>query len=359
MALPTHFKHASKPSTSSSSGGSSAYFPQLPPMTPQRRKALLLLPLLSTIFFLALYSLSSTNSIPPPPPLATSQDALSSSLPYYLSKLDTSLREAFARHPKLASDPYPSPIYPVDLTPSQLVRYAHLIPSHPLHNFTSSQGRIPTPPPDRKFLLTSSLVNVAPLTPTLFTSLIHLTALLGPRSISLSLIEGPSNDGTSHLIEAVLCPILLEMGVDPLDLHIVTRRPKVDFETHNRIEVLAKLREEAMIPFWRARKRTAMAGGKGAQHPNHVQETVVFFNDVYYSAGMMLELIHQHLTQGSDMTCAWDLLWGNEYVGSAVYFGFPLTVGRVGWLLWLMIRVCHFHLLSQLFLVWIPTQLLL
>jgi hypothetical protein len=39
---------------------------------------------------------------------------------------------------------------------------------------------------------------------------------------------------------------------------------------------------------------------------------VVFFNDVYWSAGMMMELIHQHVTQGSDMTCAWDLLWGNE-----------------------------------------------
>jgi hypothetical protein len=304
LPAPHHLKHASKPSFSSSS--ISNFFSSS--VTPQRRR-LLLLPVLCTILFI-LYSLGSS---PPSASIAHSSRLsaqhpqgslnldLTPSLPYYLSKLDTSLREAFASSPHLSSSPYPAPLYPSLLSPSLESRYAHLIPSHPSQNHTSFRHA----PKRRHYHLTTSLINVSPLTPTLFASLFHTILLLSPSQISLSLIDGPSNDGTSHLIESVLCPLLLEMGVDPLALHVVTRRPKVDFANGNRIELLAKLREEAMVPFWRSRRV-----GRGREDVE--DEVVVFFNDVYWSAGMMMELIHQHVTQGSDMTCAWDLLWGNE-----------------------------------------------
>ena len=73
------------------------------------------------------------------------------------------------------------------------------------------------------------------------------------------------------------------MGVDPLDLHLNTRRPSAGFAKGNRIELLAKLREEALVPLRRKSK-----GGTGEGY-----EASVFFNDVYFSGGMILEMMHQ------------------------------------------------------------------
>lgn len=58
----------------------------------------------------------------------------------------------------------------------------------------------------------------------------------------------------------------------------------VDFKNNNRIEILAKLREEAVLPLRRKR------GGSNDDRP---YEASVFFNDVYFSGAQLLELIHQ------------------------------------------------------------------
>lgn len=124
---------------------------------------------------------------------------------------------------------------------------------------------------------------ISSCSPDIFTSLLLLTDFLGPTSIGLSIIEGPSNDGTDSLFESVLSPLLVAMGVDPLDLHLNTRRPSANFAKGNRIELLAKLREEAVVPL-----RRKSGGGKGEKW-----EASVFFNDVYFSGAMILEMMHQ------------------------------------------------------------------
>lgn len=73
------------------------------------------------------------------------------------------------------------------------------------------------------------------------------------------------------------------MGVNPLDLHLNTRRPSAGFAKGNRIGLLAKLREEALVPL-----RRKSEGGRGKGY-----EASVFFNDVWFSGGMILEMMHQ------------------------------------------------------------------
>lgn len=235
----------------------------------------------------------------------------STTLPHHLRRLDDAFRDAYTQ-PELKGRTYDPTVYPAALSPYQIGRYAHLR----------------SPSSSAKYLLGSSLFNVAHLTPDLFLAIVVVADFLGPSRIGLSIVEGPSNDGSDILLETVLSPVLLEMGISPLDMHINTRRVGVKFGEANRIAVLARLREEVMLPIWRAAK------GNQSEY-----ETTVFLNDVYVSGAGILELIHQvssvqiaartlrtsftnalclshaqHVTQESDMTCAWDLLWQNECV---------------------------------------------
>lgn len=204
----------------------------------------------------------------------------------YLVQLDTLFKDAYRDHPPLKDETYQPPVFAPSMSPAQFHRFAHLLPSHS----------------DERFLFTSVLLNVAPITPDLFSTLVALVDFLGPHRFGLSIVEGPSNDETDYLLLNVLTPVLLSMGVRQETIYLSLGRPSADFSNHNRIDVLAKLREEAIAPLRR--------------HKDEGWGTVVFFNDVYWSLSMGLEMIGQHANQDGDMTCAWDLLWGNECVPS-------------------------------------------
>lgn len=207
----------------------------------------------------------------------------SNDLSFYLHKLDESLIDIYRTHPALQSRHYSQPVFPPTLTPSQSTRYQSI------HNTSS------------KYLFTSILLNVEPILPDIFQSLLVAVDFLGPQNFGVSIVEGPSSDGTDILFEKVLAPLLLEMGVDKLDIHLNTRRPSAKFGESNRIEKLAKLREEPLLPLRQAKRGT------------DEYNAVVYFNDVYFSGAMLMELVFQHANQGSDVTCAWDLLWKDEF----------------------------------------------
>lgn len=213
----------------------------------------------------------------------------SDSLAPRLAQLDELFRKAYAGHPALRGKTYDPPVFPPALSLEQFARFAHLLPTT-----TTGSGD------DERYLFTTVLVNVAPITPDLFATLVALADFLGPHRFGLSVVEGPSSDGTAHLFLAVLAPVLQAMGVPSTALYLSLDRPSADFTHHNRIDTLAKLREEAVAPL--RRHRDARWG------------TVVFFNDVWWSLSMGLEMLSQHASQGADMSCAWDLLWGNESV---------------------------------------------
>jgi hypothetical protein len=185
---------------------------------------------------------------------------------------------------------YRPPVFAPALSPAQYARFEHLL-THTTSDDASNGGRV---------LFTSVLLNVEPLAADLFGTLVGLADFLGPDRFGLSIVEGPSSDGTAHLFLEVLVPVLLAMGVPPSALYLSLDRPSADFASHNRIAVLAGLREEAVAP---------LRSDRPARW-----RTVVFFNDVWWSLSMGLEMLSQHVKQGADMSCAWDLLWGNECV---------------------------------------------
>lgn len=217
----------------------------------------------------------------------------SDTLGKHLARLDQLFIKAYATGGSKGGKPtglegrsYRPPVFAPALSPEQFARFEHLLP-----HTNGNGGRV---------LFTSVLLDVEPLAPDLFGTLVGLADFLGPDRFGLSIVEGPSSDGTAHLFLEVLVPVLLEMGVSPSALYLSLDRPSADFASHNRIAVLAGLREEAVAPLRRDRPAK--------------WSTVVFFNDVWWSLSMGLEMLSQHVKQGSDMSCAWDLLWGNECV---------------------------------------------
>lgn len=117
---------------------------------------------------------------------------------------------------------------------------------------------------------------------------------------------------------------LLFIGVLPENIHIRTRLPKIDWEAHHRIELLADMRNTAIKPLL----DTIQGGGLINGHP---WSGIIFYNDVYLSATHFLELMHQHIKQDADMTCGWDHAgkwfydgWVGRDMSGDLYTPFPV-----------------------------------
>lgn len=113
-----------------------------------------------------------------------------------------------------------------------------------------------------------------------------MTDFLGPSRVRFSIYEGPSSDNTSSVLRTDLVPLLRGLGVPSEEIIVETDRPKVDFDTKNRIEALAELRNEALSPLW-------LREGWG-----NSTTLIIYFNDVYLQARDVLELLHQHVKAG-------------------------------------------------------------
>ena len=177
------------------------------------------------------------------------------------------------------------------LTHAQEKRYAHLRKSPRSSVFSSGT---------QKIMVVSTLRQIHDQLPDLLNTLIVLVTYLGAQRLSFSFIEGPSDDCTSEAFERVIGPTLLSMGIPQNHLHLVTRESKIDFANHNRIGVLADLRNRALSPLW-----AENSGPAGKSTKDGVQ-AVVMLNDVFLRARDVLELLHQHTTKRAGITAAWD-----------------------------------------------------
>jgi hypothetical protein len=127
-----------------------------------------------------------------------------------------------------------------------------------------------------------------------------------------------------EIISEVMRDHLLYLGVPPQNINIQTHLPKVDWEQHHRIELLADMRNEAMKPLYDT-------SPSGKTHDGKDWSAVIFYNDVYLSGTHFLELLHQHYMQDSDMTCGWDHAgrwfydgWVGRDMSGDLYTPFPV-----------------------------------
>jgi alpha-1,3-mannosyltransferase len=120
---------------------------------------------------------------------------------------------------------------------------------------------------------------------------------LGPENCVLSIVEGRSNDGTFE--------VLKELRAEIEDLGSRYIFQSSDINPHgngtDRINALAELRNMALRDLIVYPKRYA-------EDP-----TVVFSNDVALCLEDILEIIHQRVFQGADMTCAMDWTYVGEH----------------------------------------------
>lgn len=146
--------------------------------------------------------------------------------------------------------------------------------------------------------------------PDLLAALVVVVDTLGPQRVAFTFLEGPSDDLTPSVFNDVLQPLLHSLGVPSRRIRVVTDSPAIDFNSGNRIELLANLRNDALQPLWQD-----PAFGTNVK-------SVVFFNDVYLKAEHILELLYAHQINGAGMTAAWD--W---YKREPAYF-YDVWVGR-------------------------------
>ncbi|KAK2024429.1 alpha-1,3-mannosyltransferase CMT1 [Colletotrichum zoysiae] len=161
-------------------------------------------------------------------------------------------------------------------------RYQYLRPSS-----SSSLKRKP------KYFIALNVRQKVELLPRLMGSVVEALRFLGPENCVLSVVEGNSRDGTYEVLH-LLRPELERLGTE---YHFV--RSDLDPGAGDRILKLAELRNMALAPLVADPARYA------------ADAVVLFLNDVAACLEDILELAHQRLYLGADMTCAFD--W--TYVG--------------------------------------------
>ena len=149
-------------------------------------------------------------------------------------------------------------------------------------------------PAGTKYFFALDLFNSAPVLPSLLGAVVEAMRFLGERHCTLSIVEGRSTDGTYDVLAGVGQEIRKLGAKFYLDTNdIDPKNGDVD-----RILALAGLRNQALKPL--IEERTSYAR----------DTVVIFLNDIVLCVDDILELLHQHIVQSADMTCAMD--WNDK-----------------------------------------------
>lgn len=208
-----------------------------------------------------------------------------------------------------------APIFPPFLTQTLKERYLHLGPEF------DHERQQWVPGTEKRYFVVAVCRQVAGMLADWFATWTVLADFLGPESLAFSLHEGASDDGSAFLLEEMRNHLLF-LGVPPENIHVTTGQPHVDWEVGHRIELLARMRNAVMQPFY---------DSDGLAPDGVPWSALVWHNDVYFGAGHMLELLHQHYTQDADMTCGWDHAgkwfydgWVGRDIEGDLYTPFPV-----------------------------------
>ncbi|KFY34940.1 hypothetical protein V494_06341 [Pseudogymnoascus sp. VKM F-4513 (FW-928)] len=146
-----------------------------------------------------------------------------------------------------------------------------------------------------KYFFALDLYQCADLLPTLLGSVMEVMRFLGPENCALSIVEGRSTDGTFEILK------LLRTDIEAMGASYFFTSSDLNPSSGARIELLAKLRNMAMLPLMTQPEKYDPA------------TTVIFLNDVAICREDIMELVHQRLHQGADMVCAMDWTYAGEH----------------------------------------------
>ncbi|KAF2710086.1 glycosyltransferase family 69 protein [Pleomassaria siparia CBS 279.74] len=229
------------------------------------------------------------------PPEQTIAELKPSDLPATLPDLakgdrnDTLLVQT-APYLKAIMDSYDTTFPRLEYPTSNLERYASL-QQPTCSNASDSPLSIKAP----RYFFALDLHQCADLLPRLIGSIVETTRFLGPENCVLSTVEGRSDDGTFEVLKQ------LQPEIENLGSRYMFQSSDINpkGEGTDRIKALAELRNLALKDL--------------LDHPQSYADdaTVIFSNDIALCMEDILELVHQRVLQGGDMTCVVD--W--TYVG--------------------------------------------
>ncbi|KAK2628501.1 hypothetical protein QTJ16_001604 [Diplocarpon rosae] len=144
----------------------------------------------------------------------------------------------------------------------------------------------------QKYFFALDLRDCANILPRLLGSIVETMNFLGPERCSLSIVEGQSEDGTFEILNE------LREAVERIGAAYHFVSTDLDPLKGERITILAEIRNLALKPL--------------VQSLDLSDTTVIFLNDVALCSDDILELIHQRVWQGADMTCGMDWTYLGE-----------------------------------------------
>ena len=181
------------------------------------------------------------------------------------------------------------------------------VPTYSRYDYLRSNGSRSGTNTNIEYFFALDLYECVDLLPRLMGSIVEVMHFLGPEKCALSIVEGRSEDGTYEVLTA------LAEKIESIGAKYYFQRNNVNpkAQGEDRIQALADLRNLALQPC--------------IDHKDEFSDeaVVLFINDVAICSEEILELLHQRVFQGADMTCAMD--W--TYLGPDPSF-YDVWIGR-------------------------------
>ncbi|KAL1969990.1 hypothetical protein VTN77DRAFT_6395 [Rasamsonia byssochlamydoides] len=168
------------------------------------------------------------------------------------------------------------------------------------------------------YLFALNLHQSAEVMPRLLGSIVQAMEYLGPERCALSVVEGPSEDGTHEILAR------FQTEIELMGSHFYLNTSSLDPKApgSKRIETLAELRNMVLAPLRRGPDR----------HKFSSESIVIFLDEIALCPEDILELLHQHVTQSAHMTCAFDWIfegstfnnvWVSRSMAGDLFFEIP------------------------------------
>lgn len=149
----------------------------------------------------------------------------------------------------------------------------------------------------KRYFIAMNLKDNEEMMRNLIHKIIQLCEFLGTANVHVSIYENGSSDNTPKLLR-----LFIDMLNDISVKNTIIHDESVTFFTReNRIPLLSEIRNKAIAPMFN------VSLGKF--------DKMIFINDVYFCLDDPVELLHQHIDQNADMTCAFDYggKWGHSF----------------------------------------------